>query len=174
MKKIFTIAVCTALFAATACNQPSSNQSTDALTDTAKQADAALPDSGNVSKVLSSYIALKNELVKSDGAAGQKAAAVLEEELIDVKGCAEAANMARQIAATTNVDEQREAFLTLSKEVITLAKGIKTNTTTYVAYCPMANDNKGGYWLSDKEEIRNPYFGDAMLECGVVKEVLKN
>jgi Cu(I)/Ag(I) efflux system membrane fusion protein len=30
----------------------------------------------------------------------------------------------------------------------------------------------GAYWISDSKEIRNPYFGDAMLTCGEVKKEL--
>jgi Cu(I)/Ag(I) efflux system membrane fusion protein len=37
----------------------------------------------------------------------------------------------------------------------------------------MAFNNEGAYWLSDSEQIRNPYFGDKMLTCGVVKEKLQ-
>ncbi|MDP4747411.1 MAG: efflux RND transporter periplasmic adaptor subunit, partial [Algoriphagus sp.] len=40
----------------------------------------------------------------------------------------------------------------------------------YKDYCPMAFDNKGGYWLSETEDIRNPYFGASMLSCGEVKQ----
>jgi hypothetical protein len=50
--------------------------------------------SNTVKNSKSSYIVLKNQLVLSDAAAGKKAAAALEDELIEVKGCAEAANMA--------------------------------------------------------------------------------
>lgn len=174
MRRVFTAAICVALFMATACNQTGGDSATtEKLTDTADQADANLPDEHNVSKVISSYIALKDELVKSDAAAGQKAAAALEDELIEVKGCSEAANLAREIAATSNIEEQRKSFLTLSQDIITLAKGVKTEGTTYVAFCPMADNSKGGFWLSNKEEIKNPYFGEAMLECGEVKEVIK-
>jgi hypothetical protein len=34
----------------------------------------------------------------------------------------------------------------------------------------MAADGKGASWLSDKREVRNPYYGDKMLTCGSVKE----
>ncbi|WP_420601742.1 hypothetical protein [Flagellimonas sp.] len=44
--------------------------------------------------------------------------------------------------------------------------------TFYVQQCPMANNNKGAVWLSTENEIRNPYYGDAMLKCGSVLEVL--
>lgn len=52
------------------------------------------------------------------------------------------------------------------------AVGLK-NQTVYRQFCPMAFNNKGGYWLSDKEEIRNPYYGKKMPDCGEVKEALK-
>ena len=48
-----------------------------------------------------------------------------------------------------------------------------SNTTAYSQFCPMAFDNKGAYWFSDSKEIRNPYFGDMMLECGEVIETIK-
>ena len=35
----------------------------------------------------------------------------------------------------------------------------------------MANDNQGAYWLSATKEIRNPYFGKQMLNCGSTEEV---
>lgn len=38
----------------------------------------------------------------------------------------------------------------------------------YLIKCPMANSDKGGYWLSGKPEIDNPYFGGEMLKCGSV------
>ncbi len=47
---------------------------------------------------------------------------------------------------------------------------IKSDKTLYLEYCPMADDNKGEYWLSDKEEIANPYFGQQMPKCGEVKK----
>jgi len=42
----------------------------------------------------------------------------------------------------------------------------------YLEYCPMANNNTGAYWLSNEKEIKNPYFGDKMLKCGSVKEMI--
>ena len=42
----------------------------------------------------------------------------------------------------------------------------------YVQHCPMAFDNKGADWLSFDSEIRNPYFGDKMMKCGITKDTL--
>ena len=47
------------------------------------------------------------------------------------------------------------------------------NAGVYRQYCPMAFNDKGAYWLSDETEIRNPYFGKKMLECGEVTDSLK-
>lgn len=45
--------------------------------------------------------------------------------------------------------------------------------TLYLQHCPMANNAKGASWLSAEQEIRNPYFGAAMLRCGEIIEVIK-
>ena len=33
-------------------------------------------------------------------------------------------------------------------------------------------DGKGGYWISNVDEVRNPYFGGKMLKCGKVTETV--
>lgn len=45
----------------------------------------------------------------------------------------------------------------------------KEDLKIYLSFCPMAFDNKGGYWLQDSEEIKNPYYGEKMLGCGEIK-----
>lgn len=42
----------------------------------------------------------------------------------------------------------------------------------HLAYCPMALDNKGAYWLTDNHKIRNPYFDNKMLNCGSIVELI--
>jgi len=36
----------------------------------------------------------------------------------------------------------------------------------------MAFGNEGADWLSKEEAIQNPYFGDKMMKCGVVKAII--
>jgi Cu(I)/Ag(I) efflux system membrane fusion protein len=36
----------------------------------------------------------------------------------------------------------------------------------------MAFDFDGAEWLSDSDQIRNPYFGDKMLTCGSVEDTI--
>ncbi|WP_321317584.1 efflux RND transporter periplasmic adaptor subunit [Labilibaculum sp.] len=80
----------------------------------------------------------------------------------------------KAIAASKDIDAQRTAFAPFNQA---LYKSIKSfgldKVTTYYQFCPMADDDKGAYWFSNSEEIQNPYFGDMMLGCGEVKEIIK-
>ena len=72
------------------------------------------------------------------------------------------------------IDHQREHFITLSKNIAEVTKTLKINSeTTYLQFCPMANDGKGAFWLSKEDKVKNPYYGKSMLTCGSVKETLK-
>lgn len=71
-------------------------------------------------------------------------------------------------------EKKRIAFETVSNAMFALlrAADIK-NAGVYRQYCPMAFNDKGAYWLSNETDIRNPYFGKVMLECGEVTDSLK-
>ncbi len=76
---------------------------------------------------------------------------------------------AEAIAATKDVKHQREHFAGFSANMAALAKTVKLSAEPiYEAYCPM----KKSYWLSSEKAIKNPYYGNAMLTCGSVKETL--
>ena len=68
------------------------------------------------------------------------------------------------------IDKQRVVFKALSEKSITLAGLVGVGTTIYQQHCPMYAG--GSSWLSFNEEIRNPYYGDKMLKCGVVEATL--
>ncbi|WP_432734834.1 efflux RND transporter periplasmic adaptor subunit [Maridesulfovibrio sp. FT414] len=51
--------------------------------------------------------------------------------------------------------------------------GISSEKPIYELFCPMAFDFKGAPWLQSDENIRNPYFGEAMQQCGEVERQLK-
>lgn len=71
-------------------------------------------------------------------------------------------------------EKQRVAFATLSSAMYGLLKNVDLkNTVIYQEHCPMALDEKGANWLSDDSDIRNPYFGKKMIECGEVTDVIK-
>ena len=118
------------------------------------------------------YINLKNALVDTDAVAASEAAKNLA-AIFHTSEFHEEATLADQIAASTDVEEQRSTFKTLSEKVYLLASGQKIEfSTLYKQYCPMAFNDQGAYWLSESKEIFNPYFGDKMLKCGRVEETL--
>lgn len=73
-----------------------------------------------------------------------------------------------------SIDAIRVDFNELSKTMIALVKTFRLNTAKlYVLHCPMANKNNGADWLSASSEVKNPYYGSAMLTCGEVKDTIK-
>lgn len=79
------------------------------------------------------------------------------------------------INKSQDIEEQRKHFETVSEIIIESSElfGL-TIEMVYVQFCPMAFDDKGAYWLSEAEEIRNPYFGDMMLTCGEVTKKISS
>ncbi|MFI0429186.1 DUF3347 domain-containing protein [Mariniflexile sp. HMF6888] len=69
----------------------------------------------------------------------------------------------------SSIDHQREHFEALSTDISDMIALLGTEKTLYKDFCPMANNNKGAYWLSEVKDIKNPYFGSKMLKCGSVK-----
>jgi len=138
--------------------------------------------------VFNQYLIMKDAFVGTNAAGVKTEAQKLSSTLGQVnmgllKG--DAHNMWMDILAKINkpldaikkrseIEAQRSALGSLSSA---LYQGIKTFSITglnaYYQFCPMANDNKGAYWLSANKEIENPYYGEAMLTCGEVKETIK-
>lgn len=82
-------------------------------------------------------------------------------------------NAAAIVAGIGKIKEQRLQFADMSEAVYEIAKNFGAGHPIYHDHCPMARDNQGAMWLSEIEEIKNPYFGAAMLNCGTVEEVIK-
>ncbi len=80
----------------------------------------------------------------------------------------------KKIVTSEDVEKQREQFEFLSVSTINAVEAFGTGgDVVYVQHCPMAFGNKGADWLAKEEAVRNPYFGDKMMKCGLVKRVLE-
>ncbi|MEO6903393.1 MAG: DUF3347 domain-containing protein [Bacteroidia bacterium] len=80
---------------------------------------------------------------------------------------------AKQIAVTPNIDQQKEYFMRLSKNLFKILKSFKTNKIAiYYQYCPLAFKGKGGYWISEDKTINNPYLGKQIPTCGITKQTI--
>ena len=80
----------------------------------------------------------------------------------------------QKIEKSNAIEEQKNQFKILSDHLILAVELFGIQETTYKQFCPMANSDKGAYWLSKEKQILNPYFGDEMLKCGEVKQVINH
>jgi len=150
-----------------------------------------IPDAfkSQLTEVLTKYLNLKDALVESDE---NKATSAAKETLKSLKGVnmmllegdlhnkwmkyqAVIKSNLNGIVTMDGIEMKRTHFRLVSDELAKSLKEfeVKLAQPVYVEFCPMANNNKGAYWLSESKEIRNPYFGDKMLTCGSVKDVIK-
>jgi Cu(I)/Ag(I) efflux system membrane fusion protein len=138
--------------------------------------------------VADAYFEVKNALVNSDVTAAKKGVENMKStltrvEMRSLKGQAHDHWMALQeqlssdldmIANASELEPIRQHFSMLSANILEMTEsfGLEKDKV-YKDFCPMAFNNEGAYWLSETEEIRNPYFGEEMLTCGEVKETYR-
>ena len=123
---------------------------------------AACGSSDPAPPALVHYVAAQEALAADDlDQAHQALQGLIQNANPTLKPLAEKAASAADLAAV------RGAFKPLSEEV---RKG-QIPEGYVVAYCPMADGDKGAHWVQkDQPQIANPYFGASMLRCGVFKE----
>lgn len=82
------------------------------------------------------------------------------------------ATAAKRIAYSNDIEYQRQAFSELTKSLEEHLREEIVSGKIYKQYCPMAFEGKGDSWFSKSEQIRNPYYGEKMLNCGKVKDTI--
>lgn len=138
----------------------------------------------SINEIVANYLKIKNSLTKDDSNGASNAGKSLlkvfsaistnsltasqKKEYLNIVD--DAKEHAEYIGKNAGkIDHQREHFATLSKNISNLIKSFGTKQKLYQDYCPMYNDGKGGIWISEIKEIRNPYYGSEMLNCGTIK-----
>lgn len=143
---------------------------------------------GQLAKIFDRYFAMQQALADDNDASATKAAkevlnaikavdmALLtgEDHSKWMKVSSEIQKLLTKTIQTEKIESQREDFYLLSQQLTELAKrfGSASEGPVYLLHCPMAFDNKGANWLQSNDQIRNPYFGAQMLQCGGVKQVI--
>ena len=141
--------------------------------------------------LLHGYYGLKDALVASDSGKANAAAIQLAGfsdslKIDEIKGdstgaiketaksfTTEMSTSARNLLKENSLDGKRRQFETISEILYNLTRTVRYDgEKIYYQYCPMAFNNKCAYWLSNQYAVRNPYFGDEMLECGSVEDSL--
>ncbi len=166
------VLVFTAVMACSSGNSNHSDQHAGHETSSAQVPAPTFKDA-KATAVFEHYLHLKNALVGSDAKEAQKGAAALQTALTKA-GSTKGAELAGKIASSSALNVQRGQFDQLSAEVEKVVRTAKlAGGKIYKQHCPMANDGKGGYWLASESTVKNPYYGDEMLNCGSVEEEIK-
>lgn len=196
MRSFYIVFFC-GLVGLAACNdnKTGENKTTGANTTAPAPKEAAhskLSDEGTnmLMGVLNKYYALKNALVatKADdanNAALQLAAnadslqAYLQKDSVNspaLRPYLDTIITQGKVLGAINdksCEQQRMSFELISRAFYGLLKSSDIrNAHVYHQFCPMAFNDKGAFWLSDESEIKNPYFGKKMLECGETTDSL--
>nr|WP_321226550.1 efflux RND transporter periplasmic adaptor subunit [uncultured Psychroserpens sp.] len=138
--------------------------------------------------VFNDYIKLKDALVKDDlnNVIVESKQVLTDLSKIDMKLLTdkeahmhwmsiekEIRTVATSISNTSKIKEQRNHFKHLSSYLTNAIEVFGINEKVYHQFCPMADNNNGAYWLSTEKKVINPYFGEAMLTCGEVKQIIE-
>jgi len=139
-------------------------------------------------QVFDDYILLKDALVNDDAKGAQQAGKQINQSLkkVDMKLLSdekahnhwmtiqkELKTSANSIENDSDIATQRAHFKHLSAHMISSVQLFGVNENVYIQFCPMADNNKGAYWISLEKEVRNPCYGAAMLTCGEVNATLQ-
>jgi hypothetical protein len=189
------IIMCIAAISFTACNNDNNSakqsdaktmDSTTTQTQTATNPETKPTASANA--ILPAYLQIKNGLANDNGkeaAAGgtafmeaigkmDKSSMTDAQKKVYEDMADDAKEMAEHISTNAGkIEHQREHFDMLSNDVYDLVKAFGAGQPLYKDFCPMYNNKKGAIWLSEMKEIKNPYLGKKMRDCGSVKEELK-
>src|SRR5882724_523509 len=132
-----------------------------------KKADDALMEP--VKSVLDHYLKIQGELAKDSIKGVDVHAATISKAVKgdDMKMLSpDVAKQADALAQAKDIKKAREAFKPLSASLVKYLADNKAGKGAYhEAYCPMAKAS----WLQTEKEVRNPYYGKSMLDCGELK-----
>jgi Cu(I)/Ag(I) efflux system membrane fusion protein len=133
--------------------------------------------------IIGQYLRIKDALVATDAEEAANAAKNLKDILLNKKNLIllshDSSNMnfiIEEIIDNKDIKSKRVSFYELSKSLIKEFKNksieTKEDQDIYIQFCPMAMNNKGAIWLSAEYNVLNPYYGETMLKCGVVRDTI--
>lgn len=148
---------------------------------------SAAQETSQLTAVFNSYFSLKDALVKTDAKVASVGAKELQTAInavemeklpmnvhtVWMKVLNDVKQAAENIYGTKDISQQRNHFMSLSKNMYELVKAAKPAETVYYQFCPMANEGKGANWLSRESGVKNPYYGSEMLTCGKTVETIR-
>lgn len=190
-RSIGTIALGATMILTVSCKDVNKKEATTAKDNETQQettnnsGDMAMNNSqeSNSEVILKNYFNLKDALVNDDQAKAKELGSALikslksfdvssysESEQTELKDIVEDATEHAEHIGKSEIEHQREHFKTLSKDITDMVAITGAEVKLYEQFCPMYDG--GTAWLSTKEEIKNPYYGEKMKTCGTIQEVV--
>lgn len=151
----------------------------------------------SMNKILSDYFAMTDAFVNWDSAGVNKNAVALQQSLLQFKAddlkkdtaiyqtvvfpWENAKNAITAVSANPDWVQKRRALQDVSDNLRMILLTVKYDRgAIYWQECPMAfGEGQSGNWLSENEEVVNPYLGkkdpqhgDSMLHCGETKSAI--
>lgn len=126
---------------------------------------AGVQASDAMKAIVGSYLEIQAKLAADTTDGIKPAAQAIGEQAARMGTAGEAiVTSAKAVEDAADLKAARLAFGDLSDAVITAGKaeGWKDVPDVKIAYCPMVKKS----WVQKEAEIRNPYYGTAMLTCG--------
>lgn len=110
--------------------------------------------------------------IKKDTSLKNDAARVYSTDSISV---ADIKYFTDSLTKSADLVTMRHAFSSMNEDLYSFLKGINySGKNLYWQNCPMAfGDDNGANWVSQTQDIRNPYLGHKMLTCGEIKDTIK-
>ncbi len=134
--------------------------------------------------IVKAYLQLKEELVADDAKSASEtgealvialkqmdAASFSTPQKSELRDIIENATKHATAISKATLDLQRVHFKLLSADMMDMVAITGSPVTLYEQFCPMYDN--GSAWLSANKEIKNPYYGSKMLNCGVVKATIE-
>ena len=154
-------------------------QNTESETKGSSTMKMKLPETIQIAfqSTLMSYLKMKDAFVASDA---QKVSTFSKATLEELKAVSDLGlgqmeqthiSKIKKILASINesddIENQRSHFVVLNQNFVPIVKTIQgLSSKVYIQKCPMANNNRGAFWISEDKEISNPYYGEQMMTCG--------
>lgn len=172
-------------FTAFSCKENKSTKDVAAESTSMKSGEMATngAQSSSAKQVVADYMTIKEALVATNKEDAAKAGLAmgtalnsfdmstyteqqqktLKDIIVDAKEHAEHISM-------SEIEHQREHFKALTKDVTDMIAITGADAKVYEMSCPMYDG--GSNWLSSSKEVRNPYYGEKMIDCGKMEKEL--
>ena len=189
--QVMSILLAGGLLVLTSCgdnNSTNTDNQSDGKEQVNSSAEQGAMKNDKLSSILSSYFEMSDNLTNDSAKDAAKSSEKLRIALENFNGADLSEEKSKEVDEIVkssiehaehitenagDIHHQREHLVMLSLDIKDLIKIVGTDQKVYEAYCPMADNDKGAIWVSNKNKVENPYMGQSMPKCGKINGEIK-